>query len=82
MQTNNYGSIVGNFGSASIRQNGVNSRRLHRFRAYSEGHGLSDSISSHGSPDARNNTHSVELLPQEPTNSFSKCMFSQVETFI
>lgn len=95
MQTNTYGSILGNFGSASIRQNAVNSRRLHRLRAYSEGHGLSDSLSPETSPVAnRNNTQSVELLSQQQKQQqqhqlqlqdsmpFSKLIFSQVETFI
>lgn len=96
MQTNTYGSILGNFGSASIRQNAVNSRSLHRLRAYSEGHGLSDSLSPETSPVAnRNNTQSVELLSQQQkqqqhqqqlqlqdSKPFSKLIFSQVETFI
>lgn len=79
MQTNNYGSILGNFGSASIHQGGVNSRNLHRLRAYSEGNGLSDSISSR-ELSGEAHTHSVNLLSRH--DSFTKLMFNQVETFI
>jgi hypothetical protein len=81
MQTNNYGSIIGNFGSASIHQNVVNSKGMRRLRAYSEGNFLSDSVSSDESAGAYARVNqSIVLLPHSA--SFSKIMYSKVETFI
>ncbi|RNA40925.1 hypothetical protein BpHYR1_045812 [Brachionus plicatilis] len=64
MHSNNFGSILANFGSASIQfsQNNIYARRL-RMRAYSDGNGLSDSSRQTNSSNAKNSssfgTHSA-----------------------
>ena len=78
LQTNNYGSIIANFGSASVHQNAMNHKGIYRLRAYSEGNGLSDSMSSGDSSDRHNK--SISTLPYSA--SFSKAMYSKEETFI
>lgn len=79
LQTNNYGSIIANFGSASVHQNAMNHKGIYRLRAYSEGNGLSDSMSS-GDRSVGHKYKSISTLSYSA--SFSKAMYSKEETYI
>lgn len=79
MQTNNFGSIMANFGSASIRGTQAGqSTRLNRHRTYSDGNGLSDTDTSRINVSEFKATNRLVNLPNQMSTqsvSFSKLVY-------